>query len=179
VTYTTPPTFVADEILAAADLNILGDDIVYLKGISDGVAFSGCQITRVAATSIATSTDSPITWSSETFDYGGWWSSGTNVVVPAGAIPAGYTSIAVLVIARTRFASNGTGNRKISVKKNGSSFGNPHTSALSGDATPMDVTELEVVEAGDIITFEVWQSSGGALDVSQTQLTVVRFAPAA
>src|SRR5690349_21481646 len=107
--YTTPPTFVADDPLAAADLNILGDDIAYLKAIADGVGFSGTRVTRAASTSISNNTDSAITFTAEPTDVGGWFSSGTNVVVPAGAIPAGYTTIAVDVIGQTSWTANGTG----------------------------------------------------------------------
>jgi hypothetical protein len=43
--------------------------------------------------------DSDITFTAETFDHS-WWSAETDVVVPAGAIPAGFTTVAVTVTVR-------------------------------------------------------------------------------
>lgn len=176
--YTTPPTFVADTDLTAADLNILGDDIVYLKGVGDGVSFSGAQVTRSAATSIANTTDSAVTWTAEAFDVGGWYSSGTKVIVPAGAVPSGYTTIGVIVIIRTTFASNGTGGRRINVYVNGSTIGGQWIAANGSDVTQVNYTDFAIVSALDEITMQVYQTSGGALNISDTQMSVVRIGPA-
>lgn len=175
----TPQKTWTSEVLTASDLNTyLRDDMEYLKAIADGVAFSGVQLTRNAATSIADSSSTPITWTAEAFDYGGWWSSGTDVIVPAGAIPSGFSTIAMLFIIRTTFASNGTGGRRINVFVNGSSIGGQYGPALSGDTTIMSYQDFSVVSAGDVITMEVYQSSSGNLNVTDTQITAVRFAPA-
>ena len=39
------------------------------------------------------------------------------------------------------------------------------------------VTDLVVAEAGDILTLEVTQTSGGNLNADTAHMTVVRFAP--
>lgn len=182
-TYTTPPTFVAADPLPAADLNILGDDIEYLKGITDGVTFSGTQLRRTATQSISSGSWTAVTWQTESggFDYGGWWTSGTNIVVPAGAIPAGFTTIACYGIARTYFGSNSTGQRKIRILVNGSPTETSNFPAISGDQTDVFVPDFFVVAAGDIITVEVYQNSGSSLNIasSDTKVTIVRYAPAA
>lgn len=177
--YTTPPTFVSGDPLAAADLNILGDDIVYLKGITDGVSFSGTRVTRAASTSISNSTDSAITFSAEAYDYGSWWSSGTNVVVPAGAIPSGFTTIAVQVIGQTVWTANGTGRRYVYVALNGTNIAGVSFTGDSGEDMFEAVTGFAICSAGDILTLHVKQTSGGALACYNSQLIAVRFAPVA
>ena len=113
----------------------------------------------------------------EVHDYGGWWASGTNIVVPAGAIPSGYTTIMVMVTATATFASNGTGYRMLRSLKNGSQFGRDRISAISGDQTDLGFTEFVTAIAGDIITFEAYQNSGAGLNASAMLVNVVRFAP--
>jgi hypothetical protein len=179
VAYVTPPTFNSGDVLAASDLNILGDDIKYLKGITDGVGFSGCRVTRAAATSTTSGSLYTVSFTAEAFDYGGWYSSGTNVVVPAGAIPAGYTTIAVDCIASAVFAVNGTGRRFVIIKQNGTSIGGPSVSADSGEDTLLQAIGVGIVAAGDILTLDVKQTSGGALNVSSMNLFVLRRAPVA
>ena len=154
------------------------DNELYLKGVADGVAGSAVQLTRTAATSISASSETTITWTTEVLDLGGWWSSGTNIVVPAGAIPSGYTSILIAVMARTKFAASGTGARRIKVKKNGTEFGSVSLSGISGETTDLILAEITTVVAGDILIFTVYQTSGGNLDVTQSQISVFRVAPA-
>lgn len=177
--WTTPPTFVASDPLAAAELNILGDDLVYLKGITDGVSLSGVQLSRVTNQSVNDSTTADITWTAESFDFGGWWSTGTTATVPAGAIPSGFTTIAILCFGRLQYAANGTGIRRIRLLKNGTYFGSRTVGAPSGDVTDVQITEMTTVAAGDLLTVEAYQTSGGALNVVESNITWVRYAPAA
>lgn len=44
--YTTPPTFVDDSVLSAAQLNILADDIEYLNGLSQSVNIPFARVTE-------------------------------------------------------------------------------------------------------------------------------------
>jgi hypothetical protein len=177
--YVTPPTFAGGDPLPASDLNILGDDIAYLYGVSQGVTFSGCQVSRGSNQSIADTTYADISFTTEDLDYGGWWSSGTTITVPAGAIPAGFTTIAVLILGALRYASNGTGTRRIRVSKNGSEIETWAVSALSGETTDLTLSTVTTVAAGDTITLSAYQTSGGSLNVSSAHITVLRFAPAA
>jgi hypothetical protein len=177
--FTTPPTFIAADPLAAADLNILGDDIAYLKAIADGLTFSGVSVSRAAATSISTATDTDITFTAEAFDYGSWWSSGISAVVPASAIPAGFTTIAVALVFRAVFATNATGYRAIKVMVNGSATKAPTIGAVSGAATEQNFTTVEIVAAGDTLGMAVLQTSGGSLNVSSSSMLVYRIFPVA
>jgi hypothetical protein len=177
--YVDPPNFVSATTATAADANILSEDIRFLKGITDGVGFSGAQVSRTSAQSIADATDTDITFQAEAWDYGGWWTSGTDVIVPAGAVPAGYTSIATMFVARLRFVTEAAGGRIIKVNVNGSTVGMASVPGLSGDQTDVSVTCFAVVEAADVITLVARQNSGGALNCDVANLTVVRYSPAA
>lgn len=175
----TSPKTMGSEVGTSSDWNTyVRDNELYLYGVAQGVTFSGTRVVRSSNQSISDNTETAVSWSSETFDYGGWWSSGTNIVVPAGAIPSGYTSIACILQARAKFASNGTGNRKISALVNGSSQGGVVVSAISGETTDVAIFTVALVAAADIITFEVRQTSGGNLNVTEAAAVVLRYAPA-
>src|SRR4051812_8464075 len=121
MSYTTPPTFSSGAVLTAAQVQILADDIAYLNGLASGTTFSATRLTRSAATSLSDATWTAVSWTSEVFDYGGWYSSGTNMVVPAGAVPSGFTTLALLAVFNASFVANATGYRGIRILKNGSS----------------------------------------------------------
>ena len=173
--YTTPPTFNPGDPLAAADLNILGDDIEYLKGITDGVSLSAVKVRRSANQSIGNSTDVEISFDTEVLDLGGWWTSGTDIIVPAGAIPAGFTTVGVIILLAIKFATNGTGKRQARVLLNGSSVDFWLVPALDDGNTSIFISTFTTVEAGDVITLEAWQSSGGSLNVTEAHVSVLRF----
>jgi hypothetical protein len=177
--WTTPPTWNSGDTLAASDLQIVSDDLSYLKAVADGTTFLGTRVTRAAATSIPDSTSTAITFTAENYDYGSWWASGTDIIVPAAAIPSGFTTIAVSITVRVVFASNGTGQRRASIKVNGSAIVNPSVGAVSGDTTEISFSIPWPVAAADVITMEVYQNSGGALNASSMACTVYRIAPAA
>lgn len=174
--YTTPPTFVASDPLAAADLNILSDDIIYLKGQTDGFTLSGFSIRRAATQSISNSTDTDISFDTELQDFGGWWSSGTTATTPSAAIPSGASEIGALVFAMVKFATDGDGKRKVTVLKNGSAVDLWKVQALDDDNTTVIFPpQFTTTEAADTWKLQVWQNSGGALNVSEARLCILRY----
>ena len=181
MSFTTPPTFVAGDPLAAADLNILGDDIDYLYALAQGTLASGVQITRTATQSISTSSSTDVSFSAEVWDLGGWWSSGTTVTVPAGAIPSGFTTIIVHCEAEVRWAANATGARAMTFYKNGSAVdpGRRFAAVGGGDSTDIGFGRYISVAAGDTITLRVYQNSGSSLNVSNVVMSIMRHAPEA
>lgn len=178
--YTTMKTWTS-EVLTSSDMNTyLRDNIEYLKGVTDGVTFSGVQADRLSNQAISTSSATNVSFSSEGFDYGGWFGgSGTAITVPSAAVPAGYTSIAVAIFARGRFASNGTGYRRLRVLINGSAAASISVDANAGAETEVNVTDYAVVESGDTIALEAYQTSGGSLNLETCTLHVIRQAPVA
>jgi hypothetical protein len=182
--YTAPPDFVAGDPLTEADLDVLSDDISYLYGVSQGVTLSGCQLRRTSTQSIGNTTWVAVTWQTESggFDVGSWWSSGTNIVVPAGAIPPGYTTIAVDIRASTNFSADAAGTRFMRILVNGSEARKSSLTGIGGgDVTDIDVAHTVIVAAGDVITIEVYQSSGSSLTISgsNTIVSALRRAPVA
>ncbi len=175
--YVTPPTFTAGTTGTAADVNILGDDIKYLKAQTDQAVLSGCVVTRAASQSIPNNTATLISFTAEVIDAGGWIAvTSTTVTVPAGAIPAGYTTIAVDCRMDATFATNATGYRRASIMKNGAQILGPVVDAGSGQVTVVIGSTITTAVAGDTFTLEVQQTSGGSLNVTGA-LTVVVFKP--
>lgn len=176
MSYVSPPTFVDADDLTAAQLNILGDDIVYLKAQRDAMVFTGVALSRSTDLSVSDSTWTDISWVSATVDTSSFWTSGANITVPASAIPSGSTQVVMEINIQARFNSNGTGGRACQVLLNGStverSFG---TSALTGDTTVVGTTVWAIVAAADVLKGQIRQTSGGALIANSMSMHVKRI----
>ncbi len=180
--YTSMKTWAFGAVLTASEMNAyLRDNIEFLKARSDGAVFSGIQLSRATNQSLSTGSGANVIWTAASFEYvGDWWASGATITVPASAIPAGFTSIAVLVFANVRYEANTTGSRWVTILKNGGQVGSRIYSAVGGgDFTEADIIDMTTVVAGDTLTIEAKQSSGGNLNVSSAGLTIVRYAAAA
>lgn len=176
--YTTPPTFVAGTELAADDLNLLGDDIVYLKAQADLAVLSGTRASRVTTQSIPNNTATPISFTVETFDQGGWIAvTSTTFTVPAGAIPSGYTTVALDVRVGVNFAANATGYRKATVTQNGSPVLAPQVDASTTSVNNVNESTILTAVAGDTFQVEAYQNSGGALNIGSAYLILAVFKP--
>lgn len=177
--WSDPATFIAGDILTAAQLNqYVRDNTNYLKGIADGATWSAVHVTRAAAQSVATATNTEMSFDTEALDAGGWWTSGTDITVPAGAFPSGITSIAVHVIMAAAFEADATGFRRLRLLVDGGLEEQRTQNAVTGEQTTVVHPTYLVVSAGEVITMEVHQTSGGNLDVTGG-IWVVRHAPVA
>lgn len=174
MSYTDPPDFNGGDVLTEADLDVLSEDIRDLNSRVSGVVASIVQVTRSANQSFSDSTEAYVTWTAEQFDIGGWWSSGTKIIVPASAIPTGATSIIVCAAGQFRFATNSTGIRRVNMHVNGASQGGAQLPGLSGDSTFVPFFEAAEVEALDEIQFAGYQTSGGALNMTTAKITLWR-----
>lgn len=163
--YVTPPTFVSGDTLTAAQLNILGDDIVYLKAAIDAMAFTAVSLSRTTNLTVATSTWTDVSWDSASIDTSSFWSSGASVTVPASAIPSGATNVVFAAQVQVRFAANGTGSRAVQVLKNGSTVERArYLSGIMGETTEVDTFVWSgSMAASDVFKLQVYQSSGGNL----------------
>lgn len=176
--WTTPKTWASLTELLASDLNThLRDNLSYLKAITDSIPFSGAQGTRGEAQNIQDDSYENITLTIQNYDYGGWFApSSSKIIVPTGAIPGGYTTIACLCYGTVEYeASNGVGRRVIRLKKNGTAFGYQAIAGIT-DAQAIMVTDFATAVAGDEFQLETLQSSGGTIEATYTAFTVVRFA---
>lgn len=172
--WTTPPTESAGAALAAADLNIIRDDLNYLKDRSDALIFSGVRVDRNASNqSIPDSTWTAVSFTRELIDQGGWIAvTSTTITVPSGAIPTGYTTVVIDADMYATFAANTTGIRKARVLRNGSMFVQNGFSAASADTTDLVGSMWTSAAATDTITMEVYQSSGGSLNLTGVALGI-------
>lgn len=177
--YVTPPTFVSGTTATAADINILGADIVYLKGQTDSIQTSAVKVNRTSAQSIPDNTWTPVVWNNQIGDIGNWWTSGTNLVVPSD-FPAGVTDYLAILPLIAKFDVNATGNRGARTLLNGSVVDQITLSAAAGDPTVISFTStMSTIAQTDIITMEVFQTSGGALDLTGVVITAIRLFPSA
>lgn len=176
--YTTPPTWSPDTIVASSDLQILSDDITYLKGQTDLAVFSGAYATRGTNLSVSDSTDTDVTLTSETWDEGSWIAvTSATFTVPASAVPPGYTTVIVDIRANVLWAGNSSGARRIIINKTGTQIRSKAHDMYSASAFPQDLAVLEPAVAGDTFKLQVWQNSGGALNVSSASLSVSVYRP--
>ena len=176
--YTTPPTFVSSTTATAADVNILGDDIVYLKAQTDQAVFSGFYANRSTNQSIPDSTDTDVTLTTESWDQGGWIAvSATTATVPASAIPAGYTNVIVDIRCAAHFAGSAVGARRLIINKSGTQFASQAIDAPGTSSLSVAFSTLIDAAAGDTFRIQVWQDSGGALNILSASLSVAVFKP--
>jgi len=133
-------------------------------------AFVGCRVTQspTASQAIANNTGTDITFNSESFDTDGFHDTSTNtarITIPTGK--GGKYAIN----AHVEWASNAVSTRNIYIYKNNtSSLASQFQSAQASDMG-MEVNTLANLVAGDYITLQVYQSSGGSLNVNKSDNT--------
>lgn len=66
------------------------------------------------------------------------------------------------------WATNATGVRGVRIKVNGTVIGSMISTAVSGESSVVSVTRKTILNANDLVTYEFLQSSGAALNVSNT-----------
>lgn len=137
-----------------------------LKWAAAGTAFAGVSVKATADQSIANSTYTAITWDSEYYDTNTFHSNVTNTsrfTIPAGK--AGYYAI----IGRLDYAANSTGNRRISVYKNGTLVqGNSFVAPAGGFEISNAIQTILSLAVGDYVEIYAWQNSGGSLTLYKT-----------
>ena len=182
--WTDPQTWAAGNPVTAAELNEqLRDNMTYLKDVADGVAFSGIQIKRdvntTSAQVIPNATWTAVVFHTVLFEYGDWWTSGSNITVPATAVPDTATAIVLLTSLKASWEADATGTRRVRVNLNGTSFGAMSLDALNdvSQETELNMVEFVSAVAGGVVTFEVYQDSGGSLDLRGLLVNVVKYAP--
>lgn len=168
--YTPPPTFVSGAVLTAAQLNILGDDIAYLKDhTDDNPPWHAVQAYRNAAQTLSTGSATAITLDGgENFDTDAFHSTVTNptrLTLPTGLVTSGKTA-AVLLQGYGTFDSNATGYRRLRFLKNGTGEAVATVNPITGVATSVNLTGLTSGVGGDYFEIEALQTSGGNLDIT-------------
>jgi hypothetical protein len=173
MSYTVPPTFVDATPGEASDINILGDDLIDHEARIVSQSFSGVTLVDASA-SVNNATWTDITWDSSTFDEGGWWASGATFTVPAGSVAAGFTSCVVEVTFDCHFVTDNAGVRWQRFLLNGAEYRRFSTGAVDGAGTEMGHTVPIICVDGDEVRVQVYQTSGGALNVDEKFLYAKR-----
>ena len=145
-----------------------------LKWAAPGAAsFVGCYLSKSANQSIANNTTTSITFNTEQFDTDGFHSTVTNterITIPVGK--AGK----YLIIGQLAYASNSTGNRYISLNKNGTiDFGRVNVAAFNGDLTWVIASIVLNLAEGDYVYINADQNSGGSLNAYGADINVTTF----
>lgn len=165
--YVDPGSFASGAILTASEMQVIADDVRYLKTATDGNTFAGVSLLATSGQSIASGSYVDVTWGSAPIDVGAAWSTGASITVPASWIPSGYTQAIVEAQFQARFAANGTGTRQIQLVQNGTVVEDAYsTSAISGETTTVLNTVWAICAAGDVLKVQVQQNSGGALVIN-------------
>jgi hypothetical protein len=123
--------------------------------------FVGCSAFNTTAQSIATSTDTIITFSNESFDTDSFHDNVTNnsrFTIPAG-LGGKY-----LFIFTQRFGSNATGRRVGSLLKNGTAVAGMEVAASSAGTVQLIISQIIDLVPTDYVEGRLFQTSGVSLD---------------
>jgi hypothetical protein len=177
--WTEPPTFSAGTELAAADLDLLGDDLNYLKAQTDLARFTGVLVDRNGVgQTITTATPTLVSFTRETGDTDGYIAvTSTTITVPSAAIPPGFTTVIMDVRFFASWASNTTGIRRATLLVDGSDNVSSNYSAATANTTDHIVSWFVFAAAGTEFELEVEQTSGGNLSLTNASLWVTVYKP--
>ena len=93
-------------------------------------------------------------------------------------IPAGWTSAVYAITGSVQVASNATGMRTLTIRKNGAALsrgaGQQKANAPMGGVALMQVSADVQLTAGDYVDLAISQTSGAALDVASATLSLRR-----
>jgi hypothetical protein len=124
----------------------------------------GCLLTATSVQAIATASTTLVQWNaSPVRDDGGFNDSANDqIVVPSGA--AGWYHIWTTI----QFESSTVGNRIVDLELNASTYIGRNASAhnSSGNTWSVECSGLRYLSVGDAINVNVFQSSGGDLDIN-------------
>lgn len=126
-----------------------------------------CSVTRTTNQSITNAAYNSISWDSEIFDTDSMFApTSTNITINSAGL--------YLLTVQMSYASNATGVRITLLEKNATAAGNGTflcrdiRGAVNGDATFLTMTTQARLAASDTIRLTVYQSSGGALNTSNS-----------
>jgi hypothetical protein len=134
---------------------------------ASGSTFSGCSLSQSSGQSISNTTQTDLTFDTETFDTDGYHSTSSNtnrITIPTGK--SGY----FLVTARTAFGANTSGTRINWLIKNGSTYlSTVYVGAAVADNTSVVTSAIVSLVATDYITINAYQTSGSTLTTATDQ----------
>ena len=174
--YVSPRTWVTGEIVTAAMMNQdVRDNIGHLGGMKrNATLFSalagsseilgnwGAKAYSNANISIPDITWTNLTFNVETWDSGTIHDTGSNTQNFTAPVAGKY-----LVVASVYWVGNATGIRQIRVTKGGTQQGEAGGTVGNNQAHSQRYTDIVSCAASDVLVFQVYQNTGGNLDVTQ------------
>ena len=133
---------------------------------ASGSTFAGCRVFSSSNQSISNTTETALTWDSETFDTDGFHSTSTNtdrITIPSGK--GGY----YLVSAGVRYNSTGSGKQDVYLVKNSGGTDTQFVLACLPGGQDVGIMASGVINlaAGDYVYCKTYQNSGGSLQVNK------------
>lgn len=157
--WTTPVDIVTDEVASAARLNAqIMEDLRFLFQPPT------CAVKRSGGTeSIANNTATRVSFDAEEYDTDSMHSTVTNNSRVTATTAGKY-----LITANANWASNTTGRRYLSIAKNNTTtLAQMNSAPVSGTGEcGQAIVSAASLSAGDYVELEVYQNSGGSLDVT-------------
>jgi len=137
------------------------------------MAYQGCQVMRSGGQSIPDNAATDILWNFENHDVGGYHSLVANtgrLTVPSGK--DGYYNVFTTI----QWAGNAAGTRLVRIQKDGVT----QKSGIVNDISEAEIFDMHVratlyLSAGEYVSIQVIQASGGALDVNTGSIVVIDF----
>jgi hypothetical protein len=158
-------TYVNGDVFSASDINDTNGTINLVT------TFVGCSIRNSAAISVSNNTDQALTFDEEAYDTDAMHSTASNtsrITIATGK--GGYYEFRWTGL----WASNNTGNRRLKLRKNGSTEYQSSALTVKGDGLTGIATSIVVsANAGDYFELLAFQDSGGALDMGVA--TILNF----
>lgn len=143
------------------EFSALKTRVAALEALGRPAPFKGALLTRISSTqTISTGTWTPVEFNNEILDYGGMHESVTN--------PERITCVSAglyIFFGWAYIESNSTGERFTSWKKNGVYVYSNSTPASASYGTHFRCAGAVDLAVNDYLTFEIYQDSGGDLDL--------------
>lgn len=166
MTYSAVPSKATGDTVSAGDWGTyLKDNLADHEARITANSYSGCRLTRDTDQNISDTTLTPVVWTHEIVDQGGWYpGSGSTVTVPAAALPPGYTTVIVSMSVQIWWDSDADGTRSVAFYKNGVEFARQkmvagYTGIFGQVVAPPDID----AEPTDTFQVQVIHSAGGTL----------------
>ena len=122
-----------------------------------------CRVYASSSQSISNATDTKIAFANESFDTSGFHSTtvnNTRITIPSGL--SGYYR----VTANIGWLNNGTGRRIFAIALNGGNVSQAELTPTSSVEPAGSITDTYLLNVGDYLELNVYQTSGGNLNTS-------------
>ena len=137
---------------------------------SSGSTFAGCRLYKSTGQTIADTTNTAITFDSETYDTNTFHDNSTNnsrITIPSGK--AGY----YLFVCKWSINESPTGYRQVELRKNGSAVDRTSIRGTSSGQNFVTLSTVQSVAVGDYFEFYVYQNAAENLGAESGTLQTV------